>query len=286
MIPRMEPRRVDHNLVWPSPVTASAVAAFKVNRFDNDGYHVALPRPEIQIVVRFGPSARNNLDVHAMGSLPTAHRKHIRGGQWAVTARLHLGASQTVLGVPASAVAGSIVALDDLWGDQPVQCLLERLAGANDGLDAVEIIDRALAERLAQLASSDAGMSFVRRAAAGLMSGSVSSVAAQLGISDRHLRRIFREYVGTSPKAFARLSRFRHALRIAGEGGREGWAHIASEAGYCDQSHLIEEFRAISGSTPRALLGELGVLDDRARRDKGSAVRDHADVEPRWSIMI
>ena len=259
MIPPMQASEVDHNLVWPSPLTASAVAAFTVNTFDSDGLRVALPRPEIQIVVRFGPSARNNLDVHAMGARQTAHRKHIRRGQWAVTARLHLGASRALLGVPASAMAGSIVALEDLWGHRPVQCLLERLAVANDGVEAVEVFDRALAERLAPATSRDTGLSFVRRAAAGLMSESVSTVAARLGVSDRHLRRVFRECVGTSPKAFVRLSRFRHALRMAGEGDRRGWAHIATEAGYYDQSHLIEEFRAISGVTPRALLGELGI---------------------------
>jgi AraC-like DNA-binding protein len=260
MIPCMQASEVDHNRVWPSPMTASAVAAFSVNRFDGDGWRIALPRPEIQIVARFGPSARNNLDVHAMGTQQAAHRKHIRGGQWAVTAHLHLGASYALLGAPASAVAGSIVALEDLWGHQSVRSLLERLAGANDGVAAIEIIDRALAQRLAPSITRGAGISFVRRAASRLMSESVNSVAAELGVSERHLRRIFREFVGTSPKAFARLSRFRNALRIAREGGRQGWAHIASEAGYFDQSHLIEEFRAISGVTPRALLSELGIF--------------------------
>jgi len=36
------------------------------------------------------------------------------------------------------------------------------------------------------------------------------------------------------------------------------WAAIAAAAGYYDQAHLIEEFRAIAGVTPRMLLSELG----------------------------
>lgn len=60
-----------------------------------------------------------------------------------------------------------------------------------------------------------------------------------------------------SPKAFARIVRFRHALRVAREEGAANWAGIAAATGYYDQAHLIEEFRAIAGVTPRALLGEL-----------------------------
>jgi AraC-like DNA-binding protein len=61
-----------------------------------------------------------------------------------------------------------------------------------------------------------------------------------------------------SPKEFARVARFRHALRIAREGNRLSWAAIAAATGYYDQAHLIEEFRAIAGVTPRVFLSELG----------------------------
>src|SRR4051812_17004859 len=111
----------------PSARAASAVAAVLLYECDHDGPRVAIPRPETQLVVRLGPSARDGLDVHAMGVGKTAHRKHIRAGQRTVTARLQLGAAEGVLGVPASAVAGRIVALDDLWGDAATRRLLDRL---------------------------------------------------------------------------------------------------------------------------------------------------------------
>jgi AraC-like DNA-binding protein len=92
----------------------------------------------------------------------------------------------------------------------------------------------------------------------------VSSVAVSLGVSERHLRRVFREAVGMSPKQFARLARFRYALRNAGKDGRPDWASIAAAAGYFDQAHLIAEFHAFAGVTPRTLLGELGASEDAA----------------------
>jgi AraC-like DNA-binding protein len=85
----------------------------------------------------------------------------------------------------------------------------------------------------------------------------VNAFAVDLGVSERHLRRVFRETVGVSPKAFAKLMRFDCALRAAHEDSHASWASIAAAAGYYDQEQFIAEFRAIAGVTPRALLGEL-----------------------------
>ena len=85
----------------------------------------------------------------------------------------------------------------------------------------------------------------------------MDAAAADLGVSARHLRRVFREALGTSPKAFNRLMRFLRALGTARQDARTGWAGIAAVAGYYDQAHLIAEFRTIAGVTPRALVDEL-----------------------------
>ncbi len=247
-----------HDGLAPSASTASAVAALFVVECDRDMLRVAIPRPEIQLVARFGPSARGGLDVHALGVRPRVYRKLIRRGQRAVTARLRLGAPEAVLGMPASALAGRIVALEDLWGDAATRRLTERLADARGVVDAAVILDGAIAERIAMGHGRRVRAKLALHAAETLTSGaSVNAVAADLGVSERHLRRVFRETVGVSPKGFARLTRFHRALRAAREGGHPSWASIAAAAGYYDQAHLIAEFRAIAGVTPRALLGEL-----------------------------
>ncbi len=176
-----------------------------------------------------------------------------------MTARLHLGVSEAVLGVPASAVAGRIVALEDLWGDAATRRLCARLADACDTVDAAVILESAIAERLATADGRHARAQLVRAAADRLTSANVNAVAIDLGVSERHLRRVFHETVGVSPKAFAKLARFHRALRAAREHAHAGWASIAAAAGYYDQAHLIADFRAIAGVTPRALLGELRV---------------------------
>jgi AraC-like DNA-binding protein len=85
----------------------------------------------------------------------------------------------------------------------------------------------------------------------------VSEVATVLRVSERNLRRVFRDTVGVGPKTFARLERFRRAVDAARAQEAPSWAVIALDVGYYDQAHLIADFRAIAGATPQALLGEI-----------------------------
>jgi AraC-like DNA-binding protein len=241
----------------PSAPTASAVAALLVFDCDRDGPRVLIPRPEIQLVARFGPWARSGLDVYAFGARQRVHRKSIRAGQRTVTARLRLGTPEAVLGVSATELAGRAVELEALWGNAATERLRDRLAQARDTVDAAAILESAIAERLATTDRRRAGTELALAAAGRLTSANVNAVAVALGVSERHLRRVFRETIGLSPKAFAQLARFHRALGAARKDAGASWASIAAAAGYYDQAHLIADFRAIAGVTPRALLNEL-----------------------------
>ena len=239
---------------WP---TAAAVAGLFVDEWHRDTPGIAIPRPEIQLVVRFGPSAQRGLDVHVFGARQQVHRKLLHSGQRTVSARLHLGTPEAVLGVPASAIAGRVVELDALWDGAAVRQLYDQLASARDIVAAATVLESALAERFAIAAAPSARVRLALDAAQRLTSARVSTVAIDLGVSERHLRRVFRETFGVGPKEFAKLERFHRALRAARNGDPASWASIAATAGYYDQAHLIAEFRAISGVTPRAFLDEL-----------------------------
>ena len=241
------------NRVAPKASAARATAALLVNEYDRDLPRIAIPHPAVQIVVRFGPSARDGLDVHAFGVQRTVRRKLIRAGQRAVMASLHPGTSKAVLGIAADAIAGQVIELDDLWGRAATQQLLDQLAATRVTSEAAEVLESAIAAR-AVISGSNR---LVLEAAERLASAGVNIVATELGVSERHLRRVFREAVGVSPKEFARLVRFDRAVRAAHEDDGESWAGIAAAAGYYDQAHLIGEFHSISGVTPRALLSEL-----------------------------
>jgi transcriptional regulator GlxA family with amidase domain len=87
----------------------------------------------------------------------------------------------------------------------------------------------------------------------------IQSIANAVGISKRQLERRFRKEVGLTPKQYARVFRFRStAIRMIEEDDMN-WANRAAEMGYADQSHLIKEFVALTGRTPKGLSSKLDV---------------------------
>jgi AraC-like DNA-binding protein len=78
----------------------------------------------------------------------------------------------------------------------------------------------------------------------------IGDLAGELGWSRKRIVARFREEVGLSPKAAARILRFDRARRRAERSPRPDWAQIAVDCGYYDQSHLINEFRAVTDRTP------------------------------------
>lgn len=85
---------------------------------------------------------------------------------------------------------------------------------------------------------------------------STERVAHAHDVSDRHLRRLFQEFAGMSPGAYARIRRFRRAVSAAMRG--ESLAASSHGAGYVDQSHFNRESRRLTGLTPREVLASLG----------------------------
>jgi AraC-like DNA-binding protein len=243
--------------IAPHPAVASAVAGVFVREFQRDTSGVVIPRAESHLVVRFGPAARRGLDVYAFGAQQRARRKLIHGGQRSLMARLHLGTHEAVLGVPAAAIAGRVIALEELWGNATTERLVQQLAAARSTAEAAAVLEAAIAARYVAASGRRGRTELALAAAARLQTDNVNAVAVELGVSERHLRRVFHEAVGVNPKAFANLARFHRALRAACKARRANWSGIAAAAGYYDQAHLIAEFKVIAGATPQGLLSEL-----------------------------
>jgi AraC-like DNA-binding protein len=99
---------------------------------------------------------------------------------------------------------------------------------------------------------------------------SVDTVADQVGTSARHLRRTVRCRAGVSLKGYARTLRFLAAVADADRAVVPQWARIAADAGFCDQSHLVRESRALCGMAPAAVDRERRVEAEMSNRTRAS----------------
>ena len=103
---------------------------------------------------------------------------------------------------------------------------------------------------------------------------SVPNVAAEVGVSERQLERLFRERVGIAPKHYARIARLERAVALS-SCAVTNQAELALRAGYSDESHLLRDFRELVGVTPSALCAERNVGFVQAASGEAQYVRSH-----------
>lgn len=167
--------------------------------------------------------------------------------------------------IPSSAARDELIELEELWGRNGF-VLRERLLEAGSPAEKLRVMETALLEHVTKPLARDPALS---AAAVALERGyPVADVTSRLGLLPKSFVRRFRERVGLAPKEFSRVRRLQRVLRAVASDGETSWAEAAAEHGYCDQSHLIHDFRELAGITPTAY------------RPRSAAERNHVPLAP------
>ena len=82
--------------------------------------------------------------------------------------------------------------------------------------------------------------------------GNVETLADRLGVTSRHLRRLFTKHLGASPLAVAHTQRLHFAKRLIDETSLP-MSHVSSAAGYGSVRRFNDAFRNTYGKSPREL---------------------------------
>ncbi|MBI9051062.1 MAG: AraC family transcriptional regulator [Anaerolineaceae bacterium] len=81
----------------------------------------------------------------------------------------------------------------------------------------------------------------------------IQMVCEESGLYPRKLERQFNQYMGVSPKTYARILRFNFAIQQLLTVPITNSTEMAFQAGYSDQAHFIRECREFTGRTPGEL---------------------------------
>jgi AraC-like DNA-binding protein len=160
-------------------------------------------------------------------------------------------AAHALFRVPMHELSGAVVPVDALLG-QNANALVERLHNASSWDERFALVETALGTRLEDAAPTRGVEWAWRRIFETQGRVRIGALCDELGWSRRRLAATFREEIGLAPKVVARLVRLERAVELAQSG--RAWAQVAYLSGYYDQSHLVNEFREITGTTPAAFV--------------------------------
>jgi AraC-like DNA-binding protein len=161
------------------------------------------------------------------------------------------GGAAPFLGAPAGEFTNRHLGLDDVWGAPEASELRERLLEAGSSEAMFGVLEYALLNRLERPLLAHPAVAYaLRQLAARPAVSHISDIQDQTGYGAKRFIELFRNAVGLTPKVYCRIMRFQSVIERLACGRRVEWASVALDGGYCDQSHLNREFRALSGLTP------------------------------------
>ncbi|MFO3726217.1 AraC family transcriptional regulator [Butyricimonas muris] len=163
-------------------------------------------------------------------------------------------AAKAFLHIPVRLFHGQSVAMEDVE-DKDFKLLTTRVTDTTDQDECIRLIERFLIRRLYTFPEYN-----LKRVVAALHeinvcpSVDIPRLADVACLGDKQFRRVFMDYMGTTPKEFIRIVRMQRALFMLQQDGATPFAQVAYACGFSDQSHMIKEFKLFSGYTPAEYL--------------------------------
>lgn len=235
-----------------------------------------LPSGVVPLIINFDAVVRER---KADSAEWTAHRTFTAGLHDAYTLVESAGPGEgmqvnfTALGArlffdrPLVDISNRTVEVDAVLGSAAHR-LVARLHQAASWKDRFGIVDREITSRIESARQPPAAVAWglqqlVRTGGRARIAGLVRATSW----SERHFGSQFTQNVGLTPKAFARVLRFRCAVQLMTSGGAGNLADVAQTCGYFDQAHFSRDFRTFAGGAPSSLL--------ESRLPEGSGFQSH-----------
>ncbi|HEX6533526.1 MAG TPA: helix-turn-helix domain-containing protein [Gemmatimonadaceae bacterium] len=232
----------------PSPDLAFFIEHYWSVRWDlrGRGPHVqdTLPHPSVHIAFEPGRP------MVVYGVVTGKFSVTLEGAGSVFGIKFRPGAFHPFLRAPVSTLTDRTVPLSAVFGDAG-DALGSAMLATDDDEVRIAVAERFLRERDAE---RDPNVELVGAVAERIVADrsitTVRDVVARSELDTRTLQRLFRRYVGVSPKWVIRRYRLHEAASRLDAGATVDFSRLAIDLGYFDQAHFINDFRAIVGLTP------------------------------------
>lgn len=162
-------------------------------------------------------------------------------------------AARIFFGIPMNELRDRNIDIE-LVGDTALIDLGQKLMETEDNNQCVYLIEHYLLSKLCSLASDryermNMVIQSINKGQQNIMD--LSQIAC---LGYKQFKRVFTEYTGLNPKEFLQIVRFRQTLYNLHADSQARLSQLACDWGYCDKSHLIKDFKAYTGYTPKEFL--------------------------------
>ena len=245
----------------PCDILKPYVRIFAVSESESDNTYKVLPGTEVVVGFQFKGKLSylvNNqetpLSSSGLTGLSDSYRLfHNTAGTGTVLVFFKEGAATAFFKQPIHELFKESISLDNFMLRSELLILEEKLQESKSDKQKISIIENFLISKLnpgpADLLVLSA-ISIIYKSKGNIR---INDLIKQLHISQAPLEKRFRRVVGTSPKKFSSLVRFKNT--IAHYNPDNSLTDLSYEAGFYDQAHFIKEFRNFTGDSPEAFFG-------------------------------
>jgi AraC-like DNA-binding protein len=204
-----------------------------------------IPDGCIDIIFDLGNQANlNSFVIGAMTKPIESRRTNLIG------VRFKPGMAYPFLNTPLHKLTDTIVDFVEFEGHK-ANDFLNQLADINSIKKRINLLNRFFLKRLSNLNTIQPQLSQALSLIQ-ITRGrcSVKQISKLIGWSRQHLARNCLRCTGLTPRFLIRVVRIKNVIDQCKTGEFYGWSQLSHDAGYFDQSHMINEFKKISGLTP------------------------------------
>ena len=234
------------------PYVESCWSVFSKNE-SGLSFHEIFPDSNVKLVFRFSLTACRMV---LMGSVSEKATVEIDGASDYFGFRFRPAQAPRLVAISTSELVDSYADIYEVNGES-IRSLANRLLATSNHTERQQIMEDAVRGCLIPLVSDQR----CRRASSLLDDHggqlTIKELAGKVGIHVRSLERLFQAELGLSPKRMMRLIRVRKLMIQIHEGTFNTLADLAHACGYADQSHMIREFKQLTGHLP----GEKGACE-------------------------
>lgn len=221
-----------------------------------DFCHLLMPTGTVELIFYFGENSTNGINNRSTSFIAGQRNKHyyFRGinKSGLISVVLHPYIAGNVIRYPVNELSNNLIYAEEIFGNEILN-VTERLEESVSFNERISILRDFIMSKIADLNILE--MNRINYAVDEINRNhaliSIENLANKVNLSKRQLERKFNDEIGLTPRDFIKVVRFQSVLWAKQKNKDISLTNLAYTCGYYDQAHFINDFKSVTGFTPK-----------------------------------